>query len=371
MDAHKSKRLRAIRGMLTYSLLCFIFIISGVFTLYAKEAQTLRQSIRALGMGNAFVAVVNDENALHYNPAGLQSIEQHIFEILTLSGTVNQNFLDLAEEDSENESEFIGNLVGQKLYFRGDLTLASVSGPGWGYSLFGGVLFDGEIHNPTVPYIELLTYVQSGVVAGFSQGFLDETLDIGVSFKTISRSGIGKRIQITDFVRDDFGDEIEEEFEEIRQSAPDIGMIYHLDQWYNLQTRLAFVAKNIGGMDFGTTGEIPMTFDLGIATQSELAGIDILMAADFIDITYAATEYKSTKRNIKLGMEFGVFKRTNGHHMFSFRMGQNGGYSSFGFSINVPYLPLKIDYAKWSEEVGNIAGDVEDKRQALQLSINF
>ena len=114
-----------------------------------------------------------------------------------------------------------------------------------------------------------------------------------------------------------------------------------------------------------------MTIDLGFSTESEFGGFDVILAADMIDIAQEATKYKSFKRNLKMGFEIGMLKRTNSHHTLSFRAGRNGTYGSWGLSFNIPFFPLKLDYANWSEEVGHIAGDVEDKRQALQFSFNF
>ena len=53
------------------------------------------------------------------------------------------------------------------------------------------------------------------------------------------------------------------------------------------------------------------------------------------------------------------------------RLGYQGPYSSFGFTINPAYVPITFDYASWSENVGSANDPLEDKRQSLQLSINF
>ncbi len=338
---------------------------------FAEEPQHLRHSIRALGMGNAFTAAVNDEHALYYNPAGLQSIQQHAFEVLSLNGTVGQNFIDMASEDSDDASAFIGQLIGKKMYMEVGLGVMSLSGPGWGYALFAEGILDIEVHNPTVPTLELKAYAQAVAIGGLAFDFFDETLDIGFNLKAVNRYGIGRETHIVEFLDDDFADNIEDEFVSKTIISPDVGIIYHFDQLYNLHTKLAMVVKNIGGMDFGSTGSIPMTIDIGAATESELAGFDIIIAIDYVDLTFATTEEDSMMRNLKMGAEVGIFKRTNGHHALSFRVGRNGVYTSYGVSLNPPYLPIKIDYASWSEEVGSIAGEIEDKRQSVQLAFNF
>jgi hypothetical protein len=273
--------------------------------------------------------------------------------------------------NSSNSNAFLGKLVGNKIYLEANLGLLSVSGPGWGYSIFGNTLLDNTVHNPTVPYFEIKTYVQYGVVGGLAFDFMDELLDVGATFKMVSRRGVGKTVHIVDFLDDDFSKNIEKEFDAKTLFSPDVGAIYHLDQLYNLQTKVAFVMKNVGGMDFGSSGKIPMTFDMGVSTESELVGFDIIMALDYVDITGKTTRKKSFSRNLKMGVEVGVFKRTNGHHALSFRVGRNGPYSTMGFTLNPPYIPIKIDYANWSEEVGLVGGEIEDKRQSVQLAFNF
>ena len=71
-----------------------------------------------------------------------------------------------------------------------------------------------------------------------------------------------------------------------------------------------------------------------------------------------------------MGVEFlGGDALYNGHPLYSLRLGQKGVYPSYGLSLNL--WGAKVDYASWSEEYGRYAGDKEDKRQALQLSLIF
>jgi hypothetical protein len=362
---------QALRHLLSMFLLIAFLTPLGIRTAYGDEPQYIKRSVRALGMGNAFVAVVNDENALFYNPAGLHSIQQHIFEVLTLNATVNKNFTDLGSESDDNQATTIGKLVGKKLYVDANLGLMSINGPGWGYAIFGSYLFDARIRNPSVPYLELKMYLQYGAIGGLALSFFDETLVAGANYKILSRNGVGRDVHIVDFLDDDFSDQIEDDFTAQTGASPDFGMTYKLDAYYNWEPKVALVLRNIGGMDFGSSGEIPMTIDLGFATQSEFEGFDVILALDVIDLAQEATAYKSFKRNLKMGLEIGMLKRSNSHHTLSYRMGRNGPYSTWGFSVNIPYLPMKLDYANWSEEIGNVAGDIEDNRQAIQFSFNF
>jgi len=341
--------------------------------LLAGEPQHLRLSLRALGMGNAFVAAANDESSLYYNPAGLASVQRSFFEVLSVNATINQNLLDLGDKTGSDQTAAFGDLVGNKIYFEAGGSLLSYTAPYWGWSTFGGAVLDATIHNPTIPYFELLGYAQYGAIGGFAVTMNDQLIDVGVAMKYVFRAGIGKTLHIVDAAdMTALTTSVENDAVNKSQISSDVGATYHIDRWYNYNLKVSAVMKDIGGLDFGSAGSIPTTVNLGIASESEFAGFDLLLASDLVDATFAATETKSFARNFNLGAELGFAKRSNGgHHALAFRLGKKGPYQTTGFSFNPPYLPIMIDYAKWSEEVGAVAGSKEDKRQSIQLSFNF
>ncbi len=369
------KKVYTVLKQLVLLKCCLILLIgSSLFSqaVFGDEPEHLRQSVRALGMGGAFIAVANDEYALYYNPAGLQSVQQTIIEILTAGATTNQNLLDLTEVETADTTATFGDLVGKSIYTEINLGAMSITAPGWGYSIFGNLLFKSVINNPAVPFFEMQAYVQYGAVAGFGLSYMDELLDVGIAIKSVTRAGITKTVHVYDLLDSEFSDTLEDDFSEKDSITSDIGFIYHFDQIANLETKVAYVLRNIGDMDFGTAGTIPMTMDVGISAETEIAGLDFIFVIDYVDLMYKLTEYESYLRNLKAGAEVGVFKRSNGHHALSLRLGLNAGYYlSTGFSINIPGLPIKIDYAAWSEEIGFLAGKNEDKRQSVHVSINF
>ncbi len=323
-------------------------------------------------MGNAFIAATNDQSALFYNPAGLESVHNYIFDIVTVGVTVNQQTLEVADASGNDAVAALGAATGGKLYQEIPLSAFSMVGPGWGWSLFGTVVLDTQVHNPVVPWFGVNYYAQTGAVIGGSMSFFDHSLDVGVTYKQISRAGLGQEFHIVDFVDPDFEETVQDDLETGKmQSATDVGAIYHYDAFYDFPIKLAAVMHNIGSLDFGSTGKIPTTLDLGMATETEFLGLDLLAAADFVDTGFAATEQKSWRRNVNLGVELGMWMRSNGHHALSYRMGMKGVYPSSGFTLNVPYLPLEVTYAKWSEEIGSYAGSLEDKRQSVELTIGF
>ena len=370
-------------------LLLIVFFTLGASLVQAAEPSFLRESIRARGMGHAFTAVANDEMVLYYNPAALRSVQYNPFEIFKINvssnAQVNAPLIKghgSIDPDNINYDEGgFGKIAGKKVYFESNLGFLSYVNSRFGWSIFGNTLVDVGVHNPVFPYFDALIYAQAGILTGIAWSFFDYKLDVGIGGKVVHRIGIDNEIHLTSKaiieIADGNSDKALEEAEKLGESktdyVPDFGLIYHFDGIHNLSPRIALSFQNIGGLDFGNAGKIPMTINTGIATESELQGIDIIMAADYHDLTnnqeLASEGNTFTERNLKLGLEVGWNRIFNGHHFISFRIGRNGPYNSQGMTVNV--LGLKIDFAKYSQEVGGYAGEQEDKRWSFQLGLLF
>lgn len=354
---------------MVFKILTFISLTLFTFiNVNATEIHYFKRSVRALGMGEAFIAVANDENALFYNPAGLRAVENYIFEILTLNVTYSDKLRALVSGDETVTG--LDDAFGTRVYFDANATALSITAPSWGYSLFGGTLIDAAFNNPVSPQIETLLFVQYGAVGGYAHSFLDESLDVGASLKTVTRSGVSRTFTVADVLNDKFEEDLQKDLHPVERVAPDVGVIYHYDKLFNLELNFAAVARNIGDIDFGAAGIVRGSYDIGVSTKRKYRGFDLLWAVDLVDLP-TLRSVNSIVKNIRLGVEAGAFKRSNNHHTLSYRLGFKGPYSSFGFTINPAYVPITFDYASWSENIGSANNPLEDKRQSLQLSINF
>lgn len=88
----RKKRIKTIEYFIVF-IMIFLLNISAVKNLYAAFEQT-SQGARPAGMGNAFLAVADDANTLHYNPAGAARIvrtELSASYAKLLSGVTNDN----------------------------------------------------------------------------------------------------------------------------------------------------------------------------------------------------------------------------------------------------------------------------------------
>jgi len=357
------------------SVLLYLWIL---FTplLQAAEPAFIRESIRARGMGNAFTAAANDEMLLFYNPAALRSVYYNMYEVVGFNTTTNENTKNLGKLSGGFSA--IGDLAGKNIHNEIDIGLLSHVNSRFGWSLFGNTFVDLKVRNPIFPYLETKAYAQKGLAGGMAWSFLDFQLDLGLGVKLVQRSGIDTKLHIFDeaiieFTEDTKTTKLQKKFVSKAAFAPDAGVIYHFDSYHNMEPKVAFSLQNIGGLDFKEAGKVPMTMNFGVSTESEFNGFDMILAADYRDLADSQEMISEgnimTERNIKIGVEFGWQKLFNGHHLISFRAGRNGPYNSVGWSMNL--FGFKVDFAKYSEEVGGYAGELEDKRTSLQVSLIF
>ena len=368
-------RVTIFRVFRRVSVLLYFWILFAP-QLQAAEPAFIRESIRARGMGNAFTAAANDEMLLFYNPAALRSVYYNMYEVVGFNTTTNENTINLGKSSSGFST--IGSLAGKKIYNEANLGLLSHVNSRFGWSFFSNGLVDIQVRNPIIPYLETKAYVQTGLAGGMAWSFLDFQLDLGLGVKLVQRSGIDTKLHIFDeaiieFTEDQKTTKLQKKFASKAAFAPDAGVIYHFDSYHNMEPKVALSLQNIGGLDFEGAGKVPMTMNIGVSTESEFNGFDLILAADYRDLADSQGMISKgnimTERNIKIGVEFGWKKLFNGHHLISLRAGRNGPYNSVGWSMNL--FGFKVDFAKYSEEIGGYAGELEDKRTSLQVSLIF
>ena len=356
------------------ALLClWIFFIPII---HAAEPAFVRESLRARGMGNAFTAVANDEMLFFYNPAGLRSVNYNIYEIFGANFSWNDNTINLGK--SSSKSSTLGDIAGRKIYVESNLGLLSHVNSRFGWSLFQNALVDIQVRNPVFPYLETRAFFQAGLAGGMAWSFFDYQLDLGLGAKLVQRAGIDTKFQVFDEAMVEATEKntytkLRKKFSNKAAFAPDAGAIYHFDGVHNMEPQVAISLQNIGGLDFENAGKVPMTMNIGMSTESELAGFDLIFSVDYHDLTNAQKLVSKgnviSERNIKIGAEIGWNKLFNGHHLFSFRVGRNGPYNSQGASLNL--FGFKIDVAKYAQEIGGYSGELMDKRTSLQVSLIF
>jgi hypothetical protein len=75
----------------------FFVFNSSVFAA-VKDAPIMIKGIRPMGMGGAFTAVSDDENAVFYNPAGIAQRKSWLLQIFNINASVNHNTLEAGQD---------------------------------------------------------------------------------------------------------------------------------------------------------------------------------------------------------------------------------------------------------------------------------
>ncbi|MCL1972102.1 MAG: hypothetical protein FWG57_03830 [Endomicrobia bacterium] len=79
----------------------FLFFCSASLFAAVKDDPIMIKGIRPMGMGGAFTAVADDENAFFYNPAGIAQRTGSLLQIFNFNAAVNQNTVDLVSDLSD------------------------------------------------------------------------------------------------------------------------------------------------------------------------------------------------------------------------------------------------------------------------------
>lgn len=85
-----------IWGMVVLCLVLAIPALSGASTGAEYEPLQLVRGIRAMGLGNAFEAIADDQNAFHYNPAGLAQGKNVFFHFLIARPIISFDLTDVS-----------------------------------------------------------------------------------------------------------------------------------------------------------------------------------------------------------------------------------------------------------------------------------
>jgi len=94
--------------------LLFILLILAVNVAKASENQAplyLLRGVRPMSLGNAFEAIADDINALHYNPAGIAQTKETLFGLLLIRARVSFDLFDELKTATELFEETIDPII--------------------------------------------------------------------------------------------------------------------------------------------------------------------------------------------------------------------------------------------------------------------
>lgn len=341
---------------------CYLFC----FALGAKELYEYGTSIRALGMGNAYLGVVDDHDALFYNPASLTRIEGIRFTLLDLGGGVNgQSALDALTEYSNSSEEGVNRfqtLFGKQIWIGLGGKLA-VTTPRFGVGIFQGGHVGFELKNPQLPEMKVDYNNDWGIVIGGAFKVGDE-MSFGLNVKRINRTGGEGAFGVSQFLDGQTTNVSSGVDKRGVGYGADLGFLYRLEK-VPFKPTIAASWKDVGYTTFikETGYEAPPSIfenrSLGIAAGFDLFLIDMTAAIDFRNLT-APGEPLGKKAH--LGLELGL-------PLIDVRVGFNQGYTTYGASLD--FALVRFDLAYYSVEMGEYPGQDPDTRIQAQLVVDI
>lgn len=351
--------------MLKKGLIIMFALLGSVAHLHAEELPSLYRGIRPLGMGGAFITLSDDENAMFYNPSGLNDVNGWNIDLLNPSLEWSQNgsklykdFKDLDTSKQEDVATFMNNRVGEHQHIRAAV-LPNFVMHNFAIGVLGQATGDIDVRNPGDPKVFTDLKVDFGVLVSGAYGFLDRQLQIGATAKYVQRDGIHHVYTATEIAANNF-DPLDQR-EKKSDSAFDLGMKFNPK--VVLSPSFAVVLQNITDLDFGELGVIPQQLNIGAAINPNFWILRTTFAVEVDDLTKRIEADKDLYKRTHLGAEVRFPK------ILSVRAGISQGYLTAGVGVDLWIVALS--YATYAEELGAFSGQRADRRHIAQLSLGF
>ncbi|OFZ11058.1 MAG: hypothetical protein A2Z20_02100, partial [Bdellovibrionales bacterium RBG_16_40_8] len=320
-----------------------IIFILAVFSLkaHATELFEVHNNARAMGMGGAYSAVVENDEALWYNPASIAKnggVYWTIADPKVGLGDVSalENFSSLG--DSTTFASTLDKLYGKPIWL-GASAKSSVIMPFFAAAYYYDVDVSVIADNPVSPTLTTNYITDNGYAIG-SGWSIGGILQMGFALKYITRTGIR-----TEWGPQTIADIIS------GSSTPDIifdsfseatGKGYALDLGLNLtiptfvQPTISLVGKNIGNTKFvAANGAIaPPTEPQNILVgASLLVSLPLVHIVPSLEVRHLLDTDIQLGKKIHMGIELGL-------PLISARAGLYQGYFTYGAGFNFGILQI-------------------------------
>jgi hypothetical protein len=338
----------------------------------AEELPMFYRGVRPLGMGGAFTAVADDENAIFYNPAGLNSIQgfqqvEILNPIAEMSEKTLKFYKDLNEaldapqsEKDQKTADVLNRYIGEHLHMRTSV-FPNVVLHNFGIGVLGQAVFDGEVHNPLgSTFLQVRGGYDLALLVSGAYGVFGQYLQIGATGKIIRRSLLDKAYTANEIVSQN-GISLSDDIQNGVGIGGDIGAILRLPVLFT--PAIGITVQNVRGINLDKAGKISEQINAGIALKPPFPIGQLVLAADVMDLGKESGSDDDLYKRVHMGAEYTPFR------MLSLRAGLNQGYPTFGATLDL-WL-LKIVGAYYVEEIGAFAGQRDDQRYVLQASLGF
>lgn len=336
--------------------------------LHAVELSTLNSQVRALGMGDAFTAVADDDSSLFYNPAGLAQVSGLNWKVFSVRAGASgldayTKVKDLKGGDEAGYAKAIQELYGEPIW-SGVGAESIFTMPMVGFGVYNHTEARIRVDNPVSPEIKTRIINDYGYTGGVGIP-VSPFLHLGVALKYIKRSGADLPFGAS-YVADLDPDDIYSHMTAWGKGyGADIGATIRMPTPV-LDAALSVAWKNIGGIKFKTPNGGASTvpdedndLTVGAALKLDLPLLSITPAVDVRSLNNADVQLV---RKINFGVEIGL-------PLLDIRGGFHEGYYTAGAGVNLALF--RVDAATYGVELGDYPGQIEDRRYVLQFTMQL
>lgn len=335
-------------------------------TATAQQVYETARSVRSLGMGGMYIPIVNDTDALFYNPAALGKVKGFNFLLANVGVGINSDNIsdiDTLRSFDPNDPSSYDSLFGKTIAAQAT-GKAAFAMPYFGFGYFTNYDVSVQLHNPAYPQFNTFFLNDSGYVLGGAIPIGPDSF-LGMNLKRINRwGGEQKDIGLTTIANG-------ASFEDIGRNFENKGVGYGIDLAAMttlsapLSPTLAVVWQDVGDTSFTKTDGtdapplIQQNLSAGVGVGFDLPGID--WTAGF-EMRHLLEPDVQIGKKIHLGTELSL-------PLIDLRAGISQGYFSYGAGVN--FLIFHIDAASYTEELGVYPGQTAQNRYAASISIDL
>jgi hypothetical protein len=344
---------------------------------------------RALGMGNAFVALSDDYNALYYNPAGLARLNTPLDAGMSLKLDGGDLFgiagdaVNIAGEHAESFSSMEGmaedaTLVDDMMVFdrkplgfgtlpemhfaarSTDPDLPLGIGGGWFLGSEGRFMLDKGVYMPAAS-AEVRTDLSIRVAGAID---VAPGLSFGLSPVVATYSTFRQSLSLQEYgtAADTLSAQIEKEQEKVYE--PGFGLGYTAGLLYDIiptELRVGAVMYNLFLTMDGD--KVPVTYSVGLAyLPAVLRKQGLLRYVNFaLDVENVLDDSPLLGR-LNMGAEMNL-------SLAQVRGGLKGGYPTYGLVLNL--LFLQLEFTTWADEGGLYVGQYEERHYLFGMRMGI
>ena len=351
-------------------LLGIILFLTNYSIASAQVKNWTHFGLRPLAMGNAYVAVADDFNAVFYNPAGLARLNDWYFELFNPGLTVSKGAIDFFSDVSENtskESDLVDTIeesAGEAFTAKAMINSYFVK-KNFGFAIGLDAGTTASIHR------DLSTSLNASADAiiplAMAMNFLDGKLSVGASLKARATAGVNDNFGI-DVIGDI--DEGTDAFKNYLKSGLGFGVDFGVlfSPFKYMSPTLGLSITDLGSTHFnaisslkeysGTAPIVLPSVNLGLSLKPVQVSYFYLRTS--VDM-HSINQPYSFSQKLNLGLEAGLGQ------ILKAQLGMHNGYYTAGLQFDI--MVIKLRAVTYAEEIGDYAGQQEDRRYALQVKI--